>query len=47
MSFGYMPHKNIWKDLILKILGYPSVIRRIQAPIILEVLELKKDDTVF
>jgi ubiquinone/menaquinone biosynthesis C-methylase UbiE len=46
MSFGYMPHKNVWKDLILKILGYPSVIRRVQAPIILEMLELKKDDMV-
>ena len=39
-------NKNALKNVILNILGYPNVIRRIQAPIILKMLELKKDDVV-
>ena len=46
MSFGYIPHKTPWKNVILKILGNPSMIRRIQAPVIMRMLNPQKDDVV-
>lgn len=46
MSFGYVPHKIPWKNAILKILGNPSMIRRIQAPVIMRMLNPQKDDLI-
>lgn len=46
MPFGYMPNKIWWKDMALKILGYPSMIRRIQAPVIMRMLSLRESDIV-
>ena len=44
MRFGYIPHKTPWKNAILKILGNPSMIRRIQAPVIMRMLNPKEND---
>ncbi len=41
-----MPNPSTLKDLLAKALGYPSLIRRIQAPIILRMLDLKENDVV-
>jgi len=46
MSFGYVPHKNKFKDFVYRVMGYPSLIRRLQAPILWKMLGLKKDDVV-
>lgn len=46
MSFGYIPHKTAWKDLVLRVLGYPNVIRRIQAPVIMKMLEPEEGEAV-
>ena len=46
MPFGYVPHQNSWKNLILKVLGHPNLIRRIQAPVLMRMLETKKDDII-
>ena len=46
MAFGYIPHKTHWKNAILKILGHPSMIRRIQAPMVMRMLIPQKDDVV-
>lgn len=39
MPFGYMPHKSWWKDLILRVFGQPNLIRRIQAPVIMKIID--------
>jgi SAM-dependent methyltransferase len=46
MPFGYIPNKTLWKDLALRILGYPNVIRRIQAPILMRMLQPQKEDVI-
>jgi len=46
MPFGYLPHKTAWKDMILRVFGYPNVIRRIQALVIMRMLELKEEEVL-
>jgi SAM-dependent methyltransferase len=46
MSFGYTPCRGIIKDFILKIIGEPSLIRRMQAPVIMSFLDLQENDLV-
>jgi len=46
MPFGYIPHKTAWKDAILKVLGCPSLIRRIQTPVLMRMMGLKEDEVV-
>jgi len=46
MPFGYVPDRICWKDLNLKMLGYPNVIKRIQAPVIMRMMELGKTEAV-
>jgi len=46
MGFGYVPHKNKFKDFVYRVMGYPALIRRLQAPILWKMLDLKKDDVV-
>lgn len=46
MPFGYIPHKSIWKDIILKVFGWPNVVRRLQAPIIMRMLAPSKNDII-
>jgi len=48
--FGYIPNKTPWNDLVLRIVGYPSMIRRIQASekfdkiLLSSVLQMVRDD---
>ena len=46
MSFGYIPHKTPLKNAILKMLGNPNMMRRIQAPVIMRMLNPEKEDIV-
>jgi len=46
MPFGYIPHKTPWKNATLKILGNPSMIRRVQVPVIMRLLNPQKNDVV-
>lgn len=46
MSFGYIPHKTPWKNAILRILGNPNIIRRVQAPVIMRILNPKEKDFI-
>lgn len=46
MPFGYMPNRTLWKDVILRILGHPSLIRRVQTPVIMRMLEPQGDEAI-
>ena len=46
MTFGYIPHKTPWKNAISKILGNPNMMRRIQAPAIMRMLNPRGNDVV-
>ncbi|MFC1906253.1 class I SAM-dependent methyltransferase [Chloroflexota bacterium] len=46
MPFGYIPQKVAWKDIVLRLSGIPSLIRRVQAPVIMRMLGLDRDDIV-
>ncbi len=41
-----MPNKSCLNDLLAKVLGYPSLIRRIQSPVILRMLRLNERESV-
>jgi ubiquinone/menaquinone biosynthesis C-methylase UbiE len=44
VSFGYIPVHRGWKRTILQLLGWPVLIRRLQAPSLLSYLELRPTD---
>lgn len=46
MPFGYIPHSSPLKDFLLRLLGWPNVVRRLQAPALFEFLNLKHTDVV-
>ena len=46
MPFGYIPHKTPWKNALLRILGNPNMMRRIQAPVIMRMLNPQRDDFI-
>ncbi|MBI2846565.1 MAG: methyltransferase domain-containing protein [Chloroflexi bacterium] len=46
MAFGYLPRRVLWKDIAGKVIGCPSLIRRVQAPILMKMLEIKEKDTI-
>jgi len=46
MTFGYMPRKNFFENIVLKIFGYPNFIRRIQAPILMRMLDPASGDRI-
>lgn len=46
MPLGQIPHKARWKNVILKILGSPYMMRRIQAPVIMRMLNLEKKNLI-
>jgi len=46
MTFGYIPNKSISKDLILRAIGYPNLIRRIQAEALMRMLNPKLNETI-
>ncbi len=43
-SFGYIPSNIWWKDILRKIIGWPNLIKRIQAFDIIRVLNLTGED---
>jgi len=46
MPFGNIKSRNPIKSVITQVLGWPSLIRRMQAPYLMKYLDLKKSDTV-
>lgn len=46
MPFGYVPNRTGWKNVILRALGYPSIIRRIQAPVLMKMLAPKESEVI-
>jgi len=46
LSFGHIPRDKKWKNLILKPFGWMNLMRRLQAPIIMRMLDLKRDNVV-
>ena len=46
MVVGYVPNRNPIKNHFLRLIGGPNFIRRIQAPIILRMLDLEKGETL-
>ena len=38
MPFGYLPHRNRWKDTLSRTIGHPLLIRRLQAPVVMRML---------
>lgn len=45
-AFGYVPNRTGWKNFILKVLGYPSMMRRIQAPLLMKMLEPRDSEFI-
>jgi len=46
MPFRHIPHKTVCKDLILKVFGFPNLIRRIQASVLMRMLEPQKGEVI-
>ena len=46
MPFGYIPQSMTWKDLVYRLLGWPNAVRRLQAPVVMRMLDPAKDDLV-
>ena len=46
IPFGYIPHKTPWKNAFLKIFGHPNIMRRIQAPVLMKLLNPKSEDLI-
>jgi len=46
MAFGYIPQTSALKDLFLRLVGWPSLIRRVQAPILMRMLSINSGDVV-
>lgn len=46
MPFGYIPNRTGWKNLILKVLGYPGMMRRVQAPVLMKMLEPQESEVI-
>lgn len=44
MNFGYVPNKKRKANIITKIFGWLSVLRRMQAPVVIKMLDLRKKD---
>ena len=44
MNFGYAPHKNRSVNIITKIFGWIQIVRRMQAPVVIKMLDLHKGD---
>ncbi len=41
---GYVPQKKLWKDILLRILGNPNLIKRLQMPDIFAAMALQPDE---
>ena len=46
MPFGYAPDKVLRKDIIKRVIGWPNLVRRLQAPVIMRMLSLTSEDRV-
>ena len=46
MPFGYAPDKVLRKDIIKRVIGWPNLVRRLQAPVIMRMLSLTPEDRV-
>lgn len=46
MSFGYIPHPVFWKDMILRVLGWPSLIRRMQTRELMRAIKVQPNDLI-
>ena len=46
MPFGYVPHYNLWKDIFTRVFGYPNMVRRIQAPLLMKMLAPRHDEII-
>lgn len=46
MPFGYIPNKTPWKNALLKVFGLTNTVRRLQAPIIMRMLDPREEDVV-
>lgn len=45
-NFGYMPRKNPIKDIVFWLVGFPNLLKRLQAKEIMNVLNLSSEDVV-
>lgn len=45
-NFGYLPRKNPVKDLVFWMVGFPNLLKRLQAKEIMNVLDLSSEDVV-
>jgi len=43
---GYVPSSVWWKDVVLRVVGNPNTIRRLQAPVLMKMLAPQKSDVV-
>lgn len=46
MSFGYIPHPVFWKDTILKVVGWPHFLRRMQVGDLMQLLGPRRGDRI-
>ena len=46
MPFGYIPQNVKWKDLLFRLLGWPNTMRRLQAPVVMRMINSHKDDII-
>lgn len=46
VAFGYIPRENVIKDLFFRLIGFPNFVRRLQAPVLLSMLDLRQDNVV-
>ncbi len=46
VPFGYVPDKVLWKDLVKRVIGWPNLVRRLQASVIMRMLSLTSEDRV-
>jgi SAM-dependent methyltransferase len=46
MAFGYLPDPVMWRDRIQRMIGYPSLIRRLQGPVLIRLLSPRTGDSI-
>jgi len=46
MPFGHMPHRTAWKHAALRLFGWPNLVRRLQAPVLMRFLSLDQEAAV-
>jgi len=46
MAFGYLPDPVFWRDRLQRLTGYPSILRRLQGPVLVRLLSPRPDDRI-